>query len=101
MEVIVPLHASQLNVEGSRLPDLYTDYYRDEQLIRVVPSGGEAGFLSASALAGRDILQISVEGGERITLIARFDNLGKGASGAAIQNMNLALGVPEDTGLVI
>ena len=101
MEVIVPLHASQLNVEGSRLPDLYADYYRDEQLIRVVPSGGEAGFLSASALAGRDILQISVEGGERITLIARFDNLGKGASGAAIQNMNLALGVPEDTGLVI
>ena len=102
MEVIVPLHATQLNVEGSRLTEIYAEYYRNEKLIRVVPSGGETGFLSASALAGRDILQISVEGsGERLTLIARFDNLGKGASGAAIQNMNLALGVPEDTGLVI
>ena len=102
MEVIVPLHATQLNVEGSRLTEIYAEYYRNEKLIRVDPSGGETGFLSASALAGRDILQISVEGsGERLTLIARFDNLGKGASGAAIQNMNLALGVPEDTGLVI
>jgi N-acetyl-gamma-glutamyl-phosphate reductase len=47
-------------------------------------------------------MQISVYGNdERMTLIARFDNLGKGACGAAIQNMNLALGLPEETGLVL
>ena len=47
-------------------------------------------------------MEISVSGNaERILLTARFDNLGKGASGAAIQNMNILLGVPEDTGLVI
>jgi N-acetyl-gamma-glutamyl-phosphate reductase len=45
-------------------------------------------------------MQITVCGNEeRFTLVARFDNLGKGASGAAIQNMNILLGLPEDTGL--
>ena len=102
MEVIVPLFGQDLSLKGSRLTEIYAEYYRDEPLIQVVPSGGEGGFLSASAMAGRDSLQISAEGcGDRVTLVARFDNLGKGASGAAIQNMNLALGVPEDTGLVI
>ena len=53
-----------------------------------------------NALEGRDDMQLTVCGNEdRILLVARFDNLGKGASGAAIQNMNLVLGVPEDTGL--
>ena len=46
-------------------------------------------------------MEVSVHGNEeRIILTARFDNLGKGASGAAIQNMNIALGLPEETGLV-
>ncbi len=62
---------------------------------------GENGFLSAGALAGFDNLRVSVCGnGERILLIARFDNLGKGASGAAIQNMNIILGLAADLGLV-
>ena len=57
--------------------------------------------LSAGALAGRDDLEISVFGTpERILLVSRFDNLGKGASGAAIQNMNLVLGADEAFGLV-
>ena len=61
----------------------------------------EGGFLSAGALCGADDLTVSVQGNaDRILLISRFDNLGKGASGAAIQNMNLVLGLPEDTGLV-
>ena len=51
---------------------------------------------------GRDDMQVSVFGNEdRILLVSRFDNLGKGASGAAIQNMNIALGLPEETGLVV
>ena len=62
----------------------------------------ENGFLSAGAFAGRDDMQILVHGNrERKLLIARFDNLGKGASGAAIQNMNLRLGLKEDLGLVV
>jgi len=60
----------------------------------------EEGFLSAAALAGRDDLEISVFGTpERMILVSRFDNLGKGASGAAIQNMNLVLGMDEALGL--
>ena len=51
-------------------------------------------------MSGRDDMQITVCGnGDRILLVSRFDNLGKGASGAAIQNMNIILGVDETTGL--
>ena len=56
--------------------------------------------LSAAAYSGADDMQVSVTGNEdRIVLTARFDNLGKGASGAAIQNMNILLGLEEATGL--
>ena len=62
----------------------------------------ENGFLSAGALSGRDDMEISVAGNaERVLLTARFDNLGKGASGAAIQNMNLMTGADELDGLVL
>jgi N-acetyl-gamma-glutamyl-phosphate reductase len=68
--------------------------------VRYADDADEGGFLSAGAFAGRDDMQITVTGNdERILLVARFDNLGKGASGAAIQNMNLLLGVDETTGL--
>ena len=61
----------------------------------------EGGFLSSAALSGSDEMEVSVLGnGGRVILVARFDNLGKGASGAAIQNMNIALGCDEKTGLV-
>ena len=72
------------------------------QLYTVHGVPGQAGFLSAGALSGRDDMQISVSGDPgRILLTARFDNLGKGASGAAIQNMNILLGADETEGLVI
>ena len=62
----------------------------------------EDGFLSAIKYDGRDDMIIAAYGNdERITLVSRFDNLGKGASGAAIQNMNIVLGVDEATGLVV
>ena len=65
------------------------------------PAAAEGGFLSSAGLSGRDTLEVSAHGnGERVVLVARFDNLGKGASGAAIQNMNLVLGCAEDEGLV-
>ena len=65
------------------------------------PAAAEGGFLSSAGLSGRDSLEVSCYGnGERVVLVARFDNLGKGASGAAIQNMNLVLGVDEKSGLI-
>jgi N-acetyl-gamma-glutamyl-phosphate reductase len=58
--------------------------------------------MSAAAFSGRDDMEVTVTGNEeRILLVSRFDNLGKGASGAAIQNMNIVLGLPETTGLEI
>jgi N-acetyl-gamma-glutamyl-phosphate reductase len=69
-------------------------------LVRFDEAPDEGGFLSAGAYAGFDDMEISVSGNEeRILLTARFDNLGKGASGAAIQNMNIRLGLEETTGL--
>ena len=57
-------------------------------------------FLGSNNLSGKDGLEIHITGNdERIMVSSRFDNLGKGASGAAIQNMNIMLGLPEDTGL--
>ena len=99
MEVTVPLHASEIGANIAGISEIYADYYKDG-LVKFVPSADEGGFLSAGAFAGRDDMQITVVGNdERITLVARYDNLGKGASGAAIQNMNLLLGVAESTGL--
>lgn len=101
MEVTVPLFAEQIRGSVEDIRRVYRDYYQNG-LVRFCESADEAGLLSANALEGRDDMQVTVCGnGERILLIARFDNLGKGASGAAIQNMNLILGVPEETGLVV
>lgn len=63
---------------------------------------GEDGFVSSGALSGRDSMQIAVCGNdERMQLVARYDNLGKGASGAAIQCMNLMIGADETAGLTL
>lgn len=99
MEVTVPLFASQLRGSVEDIREAYRDYYTG-RVIRFRRDGDENGFLSASRRAGFDDMEIGVFGNrERIVLVSRFDNLGKGASGAAIQNMNLALGLEETTGL--
>ena len=100
MEVTVPLTPAETSASPDEIRETYRAYYRNG-LIRFAEEAGENGFLSAGAFAGRDDLEISVYGTpERILLVSRFDNLGKGASGAAIQNMNLVLGVDEALGLV-
>lgn len=97
MLVTVPLHRGQLTCPPEALPALYADYYTAGAVRYVPPEKFPA---SANALAGRDDLWVTVQGnGERIVLAAVFDNLGKGASGAAIQNMNLMTGAGELTGL--
>lgn len=101
MEVNVPLFAKDLRGTMADVCALYADKYRS-RLVHYDPAADEEGFLSAAAFAGRDDMEISVQGNdERILLVARFDNLGKGASGAAIQNMNILLGVDETAGLSV
>ena len=100
MEVVVPLFTSQLCGSVGDVKAAFQSYYTGK-IVRY-READEDGFLSAGAFAGRDDMEIAVFGNaERITLVSRFDNLGKGASGAAIQNMNLVLGAEETTGLSI
>lgn len=103
MEVSVPLFASQL--EGGKtiddIKELYANTYKSS-IVYYSESSDENGFLSAAKQSGKDIMEISVFGNcERILLTARYDNLGKGASGAAIECMNIVLGSDEKTGLVL
>ena len=101
MEVTVPLFKKDLKGTVADIKALYAAKY-SSKLVHFNDPADEAGFLSAGAYAGRDDMEISVAGNEeRILLTARYDNLGKGASGAAIQNMNILLGVDETTGLVV
>ena len=100
MEVTVTLHRSDLNGTVKDIKDIYKNYYHDGAIYFSDNDNSENNFLSAMKLSGRDDMEISVFGNdERILLISRFDNLGKGASGAAIQNMNLILGFNEFEGL--
>ena len=101
MEVTVALFGQ--DVEGS-IEDVRKAYAAKYTgpIVRYRERADEEGFLSAGALSGLDRMEISVTGhDERMLLVARFDNLGKGASGAAVQCLNLVLGADETTGLVI
>lgn len=101
MEVTVPLFAGQLRGTAEEVKALYRAYYA-EGLVRYCEEPDPDGMLSAAAFAFRDDMCISVFGNaQRLLLTARFDNLGKGASGAAIQNMNILLGLEESTGLQV
>ena len=101
MEVTVSVTPRILNGIESDVKEVYASLY-NQGLVRYNPNADENGFLSAAALSGKDTMEITVTGNdERLLLTARFDNLGKGASGSAIQNMNILLGVKEDTGLIV
>ena len=77
-----------------------SDHYAGEEIVTVAPFGGDEALVYASTYAGKDTMRIQVSGHEDQAMVtAIFDNLGKGASGAAIQNMNILLGVDETTGL--
>ena len=100
MEVTVPLFKKDIKGDVNNIKEIYKEYYKNG-LVKFSESE-ESGFLSANLMAGRDDMLVGVYGNEdRFTLVARFDNLGKGASGAALQNMNIMLGVKEDTGLIV
>ena len=99
MEVTVSLFTVDIKGNIDDIKALYRSYYQ-KGLISYQEEADSDGMLSASAWADRDDMAVSVFGNEeRILLVARFDNLGKGASGAAIQNMNILMGIEESTGL--
>ena len=86
--------------DASKIHDALSAHYGGQKLVSVAPLGGDESVIYASTLAGRDSMRIQVCGHESQTMITTvFDNLGKGASGAAIQNMNILLGMDEATGL--
>ncbi len=100
MQVTVPIFASDINGTKEDIANAYKDYY-SQGLVTFVKDLSDNGFASSVAMSGRDDMIVTVAGNDdRILLIAEFDNLGKGASGAAIQNMNILLGLDEKTGLV-
>ncbi|MDR0571045.1 MAG: N-acetyl-gamma-glutamyl-phosphate reductase [Clostridiales Family XIII bacterium] len=104
MLVTVPLHGGLMRQKAgpAELYEIFARYFEGQPLVRAVPPGGESedGYLAADALAGRDSLELLFFGDEaRPVVAARYDNLGKGASGAAIQCMNIMLGLSETRGL--
>ena len=101
MATTVPLHMGQLRGVSSaaELRQKLAEHYAGSTMVTVSPAEDTAK-LYANAKAGQDTLELIVAGNdEQLTVTALFDNLGKGASGAAVQNMNIMLGLDETTGL--
>lgn len=108
MLVNISLHRSQFaqEVTKDKILDCYQNAFPGQKLISIGPPGEltEQGFMAADYLAGRDIMELFVfsdKHADRFVLTARLDNLGKGAAGAAVQNMNLMLGLNPLAGLIL
>ena len=107
MIVTFPIYADLMKKKYSPedIHKMFTEYFAGEKFIKVMPFGSEeelSSFFHANDYAGRDDAKIYITGNEdRVLVTSIFDNLGKGASGAAIQCMNIRLGLPEETGLCI
>lgn len=107
MIVNIPLQTELLakKIAAQNLQEILAEYYSGSNMVRIMPfveTGTEDGFLPANKLAGFDFMEIYVAGNdERISISACFDNLGKGASGAAVQCMNIMLGCEETFGLSV
>lgn len=101
MVVTVPLFAGDITGSAADIKEIYQETY-NTPIVRYMPSPDEAGFLSAAGLSGSDRMEVSVLGNEeRLLLVARYDNLGKGASGAAVECLNLIMGCDKTAGLVL
>lgn len=104
MATTVSVFTRFLNEKGiGDLYEMFAAWYKDAKLVSVLPlfGGNEPiSFLAANTMTGRDSMQLLITGNdERVTITSVFDNLGKGASGAAVQCMNLAMGLDETTSL--
>ena len=108
MLTMIPLHTDMLG-EGATAGTVHACLearYRDEPCVEVLPPGDEdaldAGFLDPLAANGTNRIDLFVYGNDdQVLLVARLDNLGKGASGAAVQNLNIMTGAEELSGLAL
>ncbi len=107
MTVTVGLHAGYLSKKATAhdVWEMMSEHYKDSTFVKVAGFMGEGTlteqFIPANTLAGTNNMQIFVYGNdERIMLTSRFDNLGKGASGAAVQCLNISMGIDETTSLI-
>jgi N-acetyl-gamma-glutamyl-phosphate reductase len=105
--VTIPLVVSYLKKQltSAEMRDVLAEYYAGERFVKVMPYPADAflknGFMTFTDCNGTNSLEIFVFGdADRTLLSARYDNLGKGASGAAVQNMNIMFGIEEATGLL-
>ena len=90
------------NFDSAKVWECLASHYEGQKMVSVAPLGGDESVIYASTLAGKDTMRIIVSGHEKQTLVsALFDNLGQGASGAAIQNMNILMGLDETIGLCL
>ena len=106
METMIPLDLEALGLTAAQVADTLAAYYAGAKMISVHPlcEGTDGGFLASNKLAGSDRLEIfclTNPEGTQMQLISLFDNLGKGSSGAAVQCMNLMLGLDECAGLAL
>ena len=106
LAVTVPVFPALLSrkADAEAILDIYRKHYEGEQFVRVHPFNSEAnldgGFFDVQASNDTNRVDLFVFGnGERLNLVARLDNLGKGAAGAAVQCMNVHVGADEATGL--
>ena len=101
MEVTIPLFACDINGTIEDIKKAYAEKYTGG-VVRYTESGDEDGFASAGKKSGTDAMEVSVFGNEeRILLVARYDNLGKGACGAAIECLNIVMGAELTEGMNI
>lgn len=107
MVVTVPFHlrAMPKRTSAQEVWEMFSEHYAGQHFVKVMPFAGEGvlqdGFLAANTLKDTNDMQIFVFGNDdHILLCTRFDNLGKGASGAAMQCMNIMMGIDEKTGLI-
>ena len=99
MVVTVPLFKEDIGVSAKELASVYRERYNGP-IVSYTDDISENGFISGAGHSGKDSMQISVLGNDdRILLVARYDNLGKGASGAAVENLNIVLGLEKTLGL--
>ena len=102
MATTVMLHRASLPgaPSGEEIRDRLAEYYAGGHFVTVAPFGGDEPVIYADTLANTNRLRITVcASEEHVTVTSLFDNLGKGASGAAVQNMNIMLGLDETIGL--
>lgn len=107
MVVSVPFHlrAMPKRTSAKAVWEMLSEHYQGQNFVKVMNFMGEGdlpdGFLAANTMKDTNMMQIFVFGNDdHILLCSRFDNLGKGASGAAVQCMNIMMGIDETTGLV-